>query len=164
MSLETLPSDATLATRMTAPVLNQAGVRTGLTGQLILFAAIGVASTLAYLSLYALLRLGVGPLWANFIALLVTAIGNTAANRRLTFGVRGNDGAWRHQVQGLVVFVVGLGLTSGSLTLLDAVADQPARPVELAVLILANLTATAARFLLLRVWVFRARASAHARA
>ncbi len=28
------------------------------------------------------------------VGLLTTAIANTAANRRLTFGVRGTDGAW----------------------------------------------------------------------
>jgi putative flippase GtrA len=135
------------------------GVPTGLTGQLVRFAAVGVASTLAYLGLYALLRLGVSPQWANFVALLVTAVANTAANRRLTFGVRGHDGAWRHQIQGLLVFAVGLGLTSGALALLDALAERPARPVELAVLIIANLLATAARFLMLRIWVFRTRRS-----
>jgi putative flippase GtrA len=134
-----------------------AGVPTGLTGQLIRFAAVGVASTLAYLALFALLRTGTGPQFANFTALLVTAIANTAANRRLTFGVRGTGGAWRQQAQGLLVFAVGLGLTSGSLALLDAVTSRPARPVELAVLVLANLVATAVRFLLLRIWVFRSR-------
>jgi putative flippase GtrA len=54
-----------------------------------------VASTLAYLALYALPRLGAGPQWANLIALLVTALANTAANRRLTFGVRGGERAVR---------------------------------------------------------------------
>jgi putative flippase GtrA len=154
MSLETLSTQETLDSRPTAPVL---GAPTGLTGQLLRFAAVGVASTLAYLGLYALLRLGASPQWANFAALLVTAIANTAANRRLTFGVRGTDGAWRHQIQGLLVFAVGLGLTSGALALLDAVAQQPSRPVELAALIVANLLATAARFLMLRIWVFRSR-------
>jgi hypothetical protein len=72
------------------------GVPAGLTGQLMKFAAVGVASTLAYLVLYALLRVGLGPQWANLLALLITAVANTAANRRLTFGVRGNDRAWRH--------------------------------------------------------------------
>jgi putative flippase GtrA len=134
-----------------------AGVPAGLTGQLLRFAAVGVASTLAYLLLYALLRTAVSPQWSNLIALLVTAIANTAVNRRVTFGVRGNDGAWRHQVQGLLVFAVGLGLTSGSLALLDRLATNPAKPVELAVLIFANLLATAVRFLMLRIWVFRAR-------
>jgi putative flippase GtrA len=134
-----------------------AGIPAGLTGQLIRFAAVGVASTLAYLALYALFRLGVGPQWANFAALLLTAIANTAANRRLTFNVRGNDGAWRHQTQGLIVFGIGLALTSGALALLGALHSAPAKPVELAVLIAANLLATAVRFLLLRIWVFRSR-------
>ena len=38
----------------------------------------------------------------------VTAVANTAANRRLTFGVRGAAGRLRHQAQGLVVFAIGL--------------------------------------------------------
>jgi putative flippase GtrA len=132
-----------------------AGVPAGLTGQLLRFAAVGVASTLAYLLLYALLRTGAGPQWANLIALLVTAVANTAANRRLTFRVRGNDGAWRHQAQGLVVFAIGLGLTSGSLALLHTLTAPPAT-VELGVLVAANLVATGVRFLLMRIWVFRA--------
>ena len=134
-----------------------AGVPAGLPRQLIRFAAIGVASTLAYLLLFAVLRTGIGPQWANFIALLATAVANTAANRRLTFGVRGNDRAWKHQAQGLLVFGIGLGLTSGSLALLDAMSAQPARSVELFVLVLANLVATGVRFLLMRIWVFRTR-------
>jgi putative flippase GtrA len=169
MSLEPQPAHAPSTTLIDAPgrdvvaqpvpaPLAAAGAPARrLTGQLLRFAAVGVASTLAYLALYALLRLGIGPLSANLVALLVTAIANTAANRRLTFGVRGTDSAWRHQAQGLLVFAIGLGLTSGALTLLDAVVAQPAKPVELAVLIVANLLATAARFLLLRVWVFRSR-------
>ncbi len=132
-----------------------AGVPAGLTGQLIRFAAVGAASTLAYLALYALLRTGVGAQWANLIALLVTAVANTAVNRRVTFRIQGSDGAWRHHVQGLVVFGIGLGLTSGTLALLHAVATPPTW-VELAALIVANLLATAARFLLMRIWVFRA--------
>jgi putative flippase GtrA len=135
-----------------------AGVPAGLAGQLIRFAAVGVASTLAYLVIYALLRSGVGPQPANLIALLVTAVANTAANRRITFAVRGSDRAWRHQAQGLVVFAVGLGLTSGSLALLDALTTAPARALELTVLIVANLVATGVRFLMMRNWVFRARA------
>ncbi|GLY00720.1 bifunctional glycosyltransferase family 2/GtrA family protein [Actinoplanes sp. NBRC 101535] len=133
------------------------GVPAGLTGQLIRFAGVGVASTLAYVVLYALLRTGIGAQSANLIALLVTAVANTAANRRLTFGVRGGDGAVRHQAQGLVVFGIGLALTSGTLALLHAAVAVPTWPIEVAALVVANLVATAVRFLMLRVWVFRAR-------
>lgn len=105
--------------------------------------------------LYALLRLGIGAQPANLLALLVTAVGNTAANRRLTFGIAGRHGAGRQQLQGLVVFALGLALTSGSLALLGAVAPTAGRVVELAVLVTANLAATVLRFLLLRGWVFR---------
>jgi putative flippase GtrA len=132
-----------------------AGVPAGLAGQLLRFGAVGAASTLAYLALYALLRLGVGPQAANLVALLVTAVANTAANRRLTFGVRGSDHAWRHQAQGLVVFGIGLGLTSGSLAVLGAVNGAAHPTLELAVLIIANLVATGVRFLMMRIWVFR---------
>jgi putative flippase GtrA len=142
--------------------LPMAGVPAGLTGQLLRFAAVGVASTLAYLVLYAILRTGVGPQWANLVALLVTAVANTAANRRLTFGVRGSDRAFKHQAQGLVVFAVGLGLTSGSLALLDALSTHPHKAVELAVLVVANLVATGVRFLMMRIWVFRAARAARA--
>ena len=51
--------------------------------------SIGVLSTLAYLALFLLLRGVVGAQAANLVALLLTAVANTAANRRLTFGIRG---------------------------------------------------------------------------
>ena len=90
------------------------GVPAGLLTQLVRFGAVGVASTLAYLALFLLLRGGIGAQSANLVALLVTAIANTAANRRFTFGVRGGTGAARHQFEGLIVFGLGLGLTSAS--------------------------------------------------
>ncbi|MBN6038021.1 glycosyltransferase [Amycolatopsis sp. 195334CR] len=141
--------------RAPAPV-EAPGVPGGLVRQLVRFAAVGVASTLAYLLLFVLLRGGFGPQAANFVALAVTAVANTAANRRLTFGVRGAAGAGRHHFEGMLVFLLGLGLTSGSLALLHS-ATSPSQPIELVVLVLANLTATVLRFLLLRGWVFNPR-------
>ncbi|MGG7572444.1 glycosyltransferase [Streptomyces sirii] len=130
------------------------GVPGGLARQLVGFCVVGGLSTLCYLALYSLSRLGLGPQLANAAALLVSAIGNTAANRRLTFGVRGRDRAIRHQAQGLVVFAIGLALTSGSLAALDAASGDASHGTELAVLVAANLAATVLRFLLFRAWVF----------
>ncbi|WP_027931708.1 bifunctional glycosyltransferase family 2/GtrA family protein [Amycolatopsis thermoflava] len=132
------------------------GVPPRLATQLVRFAAIGAGSTLAYLVLFLLLRLGMGPQLANFLALGVTAVANTAANRRFTFGVRGAKGAGRHQFEGLIVFGLGLVLTSGSLALLTGLT-APGLALELTVLVLANLAATVLRFVLLRGWVFHPR-------
>jgi putative flippase GtrA len=125
-------------------------------GQLLRFAGVGATCTVLYLALYSLLRDAAGAQPANLVALLVTAMANTAANRRLTFEVRGRAAMGRHQAQGLVVFGIGLGLTSGALALLDLLRPERPRLVELAVLVLANGTATVVRFLLLRRWVFGA--------
>ncbi|WP_405830917.1 glycosyltransferase [Streptomyces sp. NBC_00105] len=130
------------------------GVEGGLARQLLGFCAVGALSTLLYLLLYSAFRGGTGPQTANGAALLLSAVANTAANRRLTFGVRGRDRAVRHQAQGLVVFGIGLALTSGSLAALGAATADPAHGTELAVLITANLAATVLRFLLFRAWVF----------
>jgi putative flippase GtrA len=93
---------------------------------------------------------------ANAVALLVTAVVNTAVNRRLTFGVRGRKGAGRAQLQGLLVLGIGLVLTSGSLAVLHATTSRPTRAVEVAVLVVASATATVLRFALLRGWAFGA--------
>ncbi|MDT0437029.1 MULTISPECIES: bifunctional glycosyltransferase family 2/GtrA family protein [Streptomyces] len=126
----------------------------GLARQLVGFCVVGGLSTLFYLLLYSVFRQFSGSQVANALALLVSAVANTAANRRLTFGVRGRGGAVRHQAQGLVVFGIGLALTSGSLAALSAASSDPAHSTELAVLIAANLAATVLRFLLFRAWVF----------
>ena len=131
--------------------------RSGFAGQVARFGAIGVASTIAYTVLYLALRPALAAQAANAIALLVTAIGNIAANRRLTFAIRGAAHSVRHQIQGLVVFGLALALTSLSLVSLHAAAVHPSRSLELVVLVLANLAATVLRFVLLRSWVFRAR-------
>jgi putative flippase GtrA len=125
--------------------------------QAVRFAAVGVASTAAYLVLFLLLHHVIGAQAANLVALLVTAIANTAANRRFTFGVVGVATAGRHHVEGLIVFLIALMITSGALASLHAFDHQPHRLLELSVLVLANLLATAVRFVLLRGWVFHPR-------
>jgi putative flippase GtrA len=127
-------------------------------GQVIRFGIIGGFSTIAYAILYFALQFVVPEQVANFIALLATAIANTWANRRFTFGVRGRRSVLKHQVQGLVVFGVAWAMTSGSLALLHAYLPDAGPHHELAVLTAANLAATVMRFLALRLWVFRSRA------
>jgi putative flippase GtrA len=125
------------------------------TGQLLRFGAVGVASTVLHAALYLVLRGALGPLGANLVALLVATVANTAANRRLTFGVVGRAGAARQQVQGLLLLGVGLALTSGSLAALGAWFPDAGRVAEVAVLVAANALATVVRFVAFRTWVFR---------
>jgi putative flippase GtrA len=133
------------------------GARAGrglLVGQVARFVVVGVASTVAYVLVYLLLRGALAAQAANALSLLVTAVANTAANRRFTFGIRGRAHAARHQARGLIAFGAGLAVTSGALAGLHAVAARPSRAAEVAVLIAANLVATAVRFALYRGWVF----------
>jgi putative flippase GtrA len=126
------------------------GVPSGLFGQLLRFGAVGVASTAAYFVLYLLLR-PFGAQAANLVALLLTAVANTAANRRLTFGISGREGALRHQLGGLAAFGVALGLTSGSLWVLDHFWPGAGRAAEVVLLVVANAAATLLRFVALRL-------------
>jgi putative flippase GtrA len=61
----------------------------------------------------------------------------------------------RHQFQGLLVFLLAWGITSGSLLLLHLVHPAAGHTTQLVVLTAANLFATLVRFVLLRLWVFR---------
>jgi putative flippase GtrA len=129
-------------------------------GQVVRFGVVGLLSTAAYAVLYLALQAFLTPQVANFAALLLTTVANTWANRRFTFGVRGRAGAVRHQFQGLVVFGIAWGMTSGSLAVLHLAAPAAGAHSELVVLTVANLAATLARFVLLRLWVFRTRGRA----
>ena len=128
--------------------------------QLVTFGAIGAASTVAYVALYALLRGSLSATAANAIALIVTTIGNTAANRRLTFSVRGRNGLARDQAAGFLALGMALALTSGALVVLGALAPGSDRSLEVLVLVFANGLATLVRFLLLRAMIGRGLAGA----
>jgi putative flippase GtrA len=126
------------------------GVPHGMVGQLVRFAIVGIVSTLAYALLYLVLHAAMGAQAANLVALLLTAIANTTANRAFTFGVRGRSGVTRHQVHGLLVFAFGLAITSGSLLALHRFDPTVSKEFELSVLVVANLVATSVRFVALR--------------
>ena len=127
---------------------------TGLLWQVLCFGLIGAASTVATLLLYAGFRTW-WPYWvANFVALTITTLLNTEANRRLTFIGRKRPSGRVH-LQGLVVFALYYAFTSGALFLLDALKPRHTAALELVVLLAASLVGTAGRFVLLRIWVFR---------
>ncbi|WP_307362731.1 bifunctional glycosyltransferase family 2/GtrA family protein [Pseudarthrobacter niigatensis] len=125
-------------------------------GQVLRFGLVGVASTLAFALLYLVMQGPLGSQEANFLSLLLTAVGNTAANRRFTFGISGPEKLFTQQIQGFVVFLLAWMLTSSSLVVLHSLHPDAAPNVELLVLTTANVLATLMRFVLLRLWVFRA--------
>ena len=121
------------------------------------FLAIGVVSTLAYALLYLALRGPLGAAGANALALALTAVANTQANRRFTFRIRGRAGLVRQHAAGAVVYLIALGLTAGALDVLTRVDRHPSRVLEVAVLVAATTVATVTRYVALRSWVFARR-------
>lgn len=141
---------AIAATRRIAPR------NTSLIAQFGRFVAIGVGSALAYLVLFLLLRDTVGAQPANAASLLLTTLGDTAANRRWTFGVKGRSKLVRHHGHALLVFAFALALIFGSLAMLRQLDATSSRAVEVVLGVTAYLVATLVGFLLLRHWVFGA--------
>ena len=118
------------------------------------FMTIGAFSTIAYALLYLAMRSPFGQSLANAVALALTAVANTHANRHFTFGLRGRRGLLRQHAAGAIVFAFTLALTSAALALLQGVDPHPGRALEVAVLVLAGVCATVTRYVGLRTWVF----------
>ncbi|TWG08983.1 bifunctional glycosyltransferase family 2/GtrA family protein [Saccharopolyspora dendranthemae] len=127
----------------------------GLLWQLVSFGAIGLVSTALTSVLYALLRGWWPPLLANLVALTVTTLWNTEANRRYTF-LQQHGSSRRVHAQGLIVFALYYVVTSGTLLGLHAYSADPSRWLEVLALVLSSVVGTALRFVLLRSWVFAA--------
>lgn len=121
-----------------------------LRSQLFRFYLVGGASAGMYLLLFLVLRVYCASQIANMLALLLSAIANTAVNRRFTFGIRGTAGIIRQYLQGLIVFALGMVVTSGALLVLHSGVPEPSRTLEVSVLVAANVIATIVRFLGLR--------------
>jgi glycosyltransferase involved in cell wall biosynthesis len=129
--------------------------RLAVTAPIARFVAVGIVSTVAYALLLLALMMPLGSEAANAVALAITAVANTAANRRVTFGVRGREGLLAQHAAGALVFAIALGLTSGALAVLHGLDPRAPHVLELVVLIAAILAATVTRYVALRSWVFR---------
>ena len=130
-----------------------------LSTQLVRFAAVGAASTLAYAVLFWAAREVLPAAASNVIALAATAVANTAANRRLTFGIRGRERLLGDHAGGLLAFAAALVFTNGAIVAMGLFAPGASRVAEIAVLTAANAIATGVRFLVLRTVLFHMRAA-----
>ncbi|HYN73831.1 MAG TPA: GtrA family protein [Nakamurella sp.] len=122
-------------------------VRTGVTGEGLRFAAVGMAATGAQLALYAFLDGSAGPQLANVLAWLVSTLVANAAHRRYTFQLTGRACERDHLV-GLVSSLAALGLSSLALALLN----EPTGLDGVVALVAVNGAVGAVRFLALRWW------------
>ncbi|MEN8582029.1 GtrA family protein [Burkholderia sp. RS01] len=123
--------------------------------QLIRFTGVGVVCTVTSLALYTLLRPWLGPQLANAAALIITSVMNTALNRRLTFKITDQRRAARDHLNGLVLILVALVITGGSLGVLHWLRPDATVADELLTTTLSGFLATAVRFTMLRHWIFR---------
>ncbi|WP_344834113.1 glycosyltransferase [Actinocorallia longicatena] len=130
--------------------------RAALLAKLLSFGAIGLLSGGLHALIYLLLRTQCAPMWANFVALVVTAIANTEANRRWTFNKAGGPSGGVHTRAGLL-FAVNYLFTTGVVTAVTLLFPGVGRTVETAALVCSFLTMTALRFVALDRWVFARR-------
>lgn len=130
-------------------------LRYPLVRQLLRFTAVGIVCTATSLALYAFLRPYLGSQPANAAALILTSLMNTALNRRLTFKITDRHRLKRDHLNGLIVILVALLITGGSLGVLHWINPDATVADELWTTTLSGFAATAVRFSLLRHWIFR---------
>jgi putative flippase GtrA len=147
--------DSTVHITSTALADLRGVARLGWATPIVRFMSVGILSTLTYVLLFLALSAPLGSGIASAVALAITAVGNTAINRRLTFGVRGRKGLLSQHAAGASIFAIALGLTTAALAVLHGLDPHAPRTAELAVLVVANLTATVTRYVALRAWVFK---------
>jgi putative flippase GtrA len=93
------------------------------------------------------------PLGANLVALVVSTLVSTEFNRRFTFE-NAEGPAWRQHAQTCGVVAFYAVYSSSVLMVLAATVENPTPLLESAVVAAASVLGGAARYLLLRFWVF----------
>jgi putative flippase GtrA len=138
----------------------QAAASNRLRGQVLRFAAVGTTTTVIDLALFAAFDRVMAAQAANLLALILATVVNTGLNRSWTFrheSAAAGRSAGRvatEQIQGLVVFFIAWGATSGGLALLDTVAPQATTLVKVGALAAATAVSTVIRFVAMRRWIF----------
>jgi putative flippase GtrA len=121
--------------------------------QLSRYVVAGGVGTLVNALVYLLLRTWWDLLPANLVALVLSTLVSTEVNRRFTFS--GEEGQpWRAHVQTVGVVAFYAVYSSAVLLALTAVVERPTPLLESVTVAAASVLGGAARFLLLRFWVF----------
>ncbi len=127
-----------------------------ITRQASFFTGIGLVSSVANAALYLLLRQWWNAEMATVVAVTVTTLISTEANRRMTFAEARTSRAGL-VVQNLVVILFYCTYNTATLWVLHQIATEPAARTESLALLIASTAGGTARFVLLRAWVFRGR-------
>lgn len=152
-----IPIDRIYARMGRTPLEDPDGGGQHLLGQTVRFCLVGGASTIAYVVLYLVFGVLMDKQAANFGALIITAVANTAANRAFTFNVHGGRRLASHHVQGITIFAFSWALTASALSLLRVLNPDAGAVSEIIVLTGANLVGTGIRFIVFRYITFRRR-------
>jgi putative flippase GtrA len=143
----------TLAPPADSAVLTSPPAR--LDAQLAKFAVVGAGSTVVHLGLFAALHQAVGAQPANLTALVLATLGNTAINRRWTFGVTDSARRTRQHVQALLVFALAWALSAFALWVVPHVWPLPSTGLKTLAVAASMALSTLVRFVLMRTWIFR---------
>jgi putative flippase GtrA len=123
--------------------------------QAVTFFGLGMISTVMSVAIYSGLREAVQAQAANALAMLATAAANTVANRRLTFGIRDRQHAFRDQLIGVAFVGVGLAMSAAALLVLALSVHRPTRLDEVGSVFAASSLVGVMRFCVL--WFLAAR-------
>jgi len=108
-------------------------------------AGVGLASTLAYLAVFIVLRPRFGPYWANALAIGVTALTNAAVHARMSSSPASRQDRLHLQAVALLAAAASLAFTTAALAVVGSVAGWSAG-TEIAAVILGTALAAPIRF------------------
>lgn len=118
--------------------------------QAVRFAMVGVASTVLYTALFAVLDTRMNHQVANIVALLICTVLNTWVNQRFTFNAAGHERGRDAHLQSLAILAVTLAVTSGALALEHHWWPHASTLWDTATATIGNALATVIRFVVFR--------------